>query len=862
MATYDYLRKQALKDVWRVPTLDRQFIIEPNRITKSYGRKVYITVMWETLKLPDLNSSWHVYDAGPVSMSGLNLFRKCEGWSSLSDAVNNRGVYINAYINSGVELPRFDSYYRYTKTGSLIFAFKINKKLIPNLDKEGVFIRVYSSATINPTQLPLVSATPAIQTAGKYVTGQSDIDDLQTLIDALPIGGKTNLYHNGIWYDSLDKISIEIGDWIEFIYDQTFYKTYEFAIKDLFHYNSTMDSDQKFILHYPGISNVLDFYDDIDVYIIQKENDEPLRGIYFHKNSPAAVRQLTHRDYGLRSRNIPPIARVLEGLKEPVLDVPQDSLYIRVDIRRPALTTNVLVFENTRLFELYKLGDEEILRAFQGIDSTVPFWTAPELEKSYYTKGMRSSYNELTQVMAEKIYGYNAAGKIVGDTPVKLTVPGIQDVALPVRMQHGCTVYEYDSEGLLLEWNQHMAGMAYRAKNPLTTYIECIVGLGSDRLDQVHNKRSLTLNDVYTYRVYNGSLIGNVVQETFEDVTGSNKYSIVNNQFEWLSTRTIDYPIVMSDARFYAKDYKVRPQFGSIKLLLTTQQNRPQGDGLFKMPFQMGQMDVFLNGYSLIKDLDYFVKFPEVIVVNKSFLVNAQLEDQDIHIRFCGFSNKDLEMSEEGDVGFVEHGLLSNNNRYDIRDDKVQRVIIGGKLYTKDELIFSENHQGVSIVDAANGLPYMVKDILVPVKPYTVNDMYELRQASKNIDKTVSDYMTLRLPQPNRGTLMAIPNKYHVFSPFVNTLITDLRSGFLNIPLRTQGFTKQEVIEKCSRYEELLKHDPIKSPYIQDERFVAIDPHGYPHVVSVSANAYRFLSKVVEVYCDGHIALSPFLKTA
>lgn len=66
----------------------------------------------------------------------------------------------------------------------------------------------------------------------------------------------------------------------------------------------------------------------------------------------------------------------------------------------------------------------------------------------------------------------------------------------------------------------------------------------------------------------------------------------------------------------------------------------------------------------------------------------------------------------------------------------------------KDELKFSEEeHLGVSIIDAANGLPYMVKDVLVPVKPYTAQDN-ELRDASRVIDKVVSDYLTLKLPQP------------------------------------------------------------------------------------------------------------------
>ncbi len=860
MATYDYLRKQALKDVWRMPGIDRQFIITPQRITKKYGRKKHIDVAWETYRLPDATSTWHVYDASALSPIVLNLFRRCEGWTPLSDSTNKRGVYINAYVDSGVELPRFDSYYRYTNSGALLIAFKVNKKFIPDLEKDTVSFRVYSGAAINIGQMPPISNQ--IGTYGAYINVPADLATLEDQLELVPAGAHINLYHNGIWYAELQDMSIKPGDWVEFIYDTSVYKTYEFAVKDLFHYNSTMDSDQKYLLHPPGSSDVLDFYDDIDIYVYQKVAGVPLRGIYFHKNEVSAVRQLTHRDYGIRTRNFAPISRVLNALTEPNIPAPVDSLYIQLVIRDGNIQNSKLTYEHTRLFELYKLNNTDIVRAMQGIDANVPFWAAPELEKSFYAYGLRCSYNELTKEVAESIYGYNASAKIVGDTPVKLTSPNPQDVPIPIRMQHGCTMYEYDSEGLMIGWYQHLGGPTYRPRNDETVYLEGIVGLGADRIDQLQNIRQTQLNEVFTYRIYNGSLIGNVVQPTFEDVTGSDKYKVENGLFTWLSTRAADYPIVMSDSKFYAKDYDIRPHFGTMIITLQSQQTRPTGDGFYNLPFPLGQIDVFLNGYSLLKDLDYFVDFPRVHIVNKDYLKNAMTEDQKVHIRFVGFPTKTFEFTNDGDVGFIEHGFLSNNNRYDLRDDKVQRVVIGGKLYTKSELEFSEEHQGVSITDPANGLPYMVKDMLVPVKPYTVVDMYELRKKSQEVDKIVSDYLTLKLPQPPRGELMAITRKYEVFSPFTNQLITDLRSGAISLPLRLSGFDRQEVVTICKPYEYLLQIDPLKSPHLQDERFVAVHPHGYPQAVGVSANAYRFMTKVVEIYCDGKMTLSPFLKTA
>lgn len=885
MATYDYLRKQALLDVWRIPSLDRQFIVEPQRVTKSYGRRGYVTVMWDTMALPDQDSYWHVYDGSSVPAHALNLFTRCQGWTPLSDSTNKRAVYINAYVDSGIELPRFDSYYRYTESGVLVFAFKINKKLIPNLDKQSVFIRVYSGAANSPNFQPRNfipsglrialqayddgggTVNPPIEglnlaTGGRYIKTPQDIAEFAAEFNALPHGGMLNLYHNGIWYAKLSDITIKMGDWLEWIYDKSKIEEHEFAVKDLFHYNSDMDADQKYLLHIPGTDKKIRFYDDIDFYVYNKLNDQPHRGIYFHKNKPSSVRQLTHRDLGLRTRNLSPIATILNNLEDPHVDVNTDRLYIKMFVRDSALRPNELVFEHTRLFELYKMSEFDILRAMQGIDSNIPFWKCENLEKSWYTYGMGCKYNDLTKEVAENIYGYNAAAKIVGDTPVKITPGVVQDVKLPIRMQHGCTMYEYDADGLMIGWYQHLAGATYRPRNLETVYLEGIVGLGSTRLDQLHNVREVKLNEVFTYRVYNGSIIGNAVQNTFEDVTGSDKYEIVDGKFKWLSPRVADYPIVMSDAKFFAQDYLVKPKFGTITINLATQQNRPTGDGYYTMPFPMGQMDVFIERHSGMEKLDYFIDFPRVHIVNKSFLNDPMNKEQRIHIRICGFATKDFQMTGDGDVGFVEHGYLSNNNRFDLRDDKVQRVVVGGRLYTKSELEFSEEHSGVGVTHQDNGKPYMVKDMLVPVKPYTVKDMYELRDKSKAVDKIVSEYLTLKLPQPDRGPVMAVLNKHVVFSPFINRIITDVRSGVIGLPMKPNGFERQDVVDICKKYEYLLKFDPIREPHLQDMRFVTIQPHGYPNALGISANGYRFVQKVVDIYCDGLVTLSPHLKTA
>ena len=865
MNKYDYLRKHALSNVFISPTQDRQCIIEPFRLTPVYGKKRFATVdLWSSISLPDEVSTWHVYQIGAIHPTVLNFFIKCDDWTSLADTCNDRGMMADVYVASGLQLARFDTFYRYTENNSLVLAVKVNPTYSINLDIDRLFVRVYSNAYFNSVRS---TDTPKVSVFGKIISGADDIDDLYEK-EAEMLGhseGLVSRYVNGILVKNLIDFNIDGSDTVELVYDSAVYDVVEFQVKDLEAFESILDKKRKLLIHRAKDDSLqIDYQDDIDVYLIQRFSDPDMiseRGVYYHKNEEDSLRNLTHRDYSIVSTYIREFANTFEKLHIPRQSFSADDMFVRLHIRNAGVRRE-LKFEHQRILELYKLPDTEIIRAMVGLDSTVDVWEAANLENSDFMKLLRSGFNDVTIELAEKAYMYNAASKYLADTPVKITPsPVLAAFELPLRARHGCTVYEYDDQGLLIGWHHHYTGLNYVVKSDLTAYAEVIVGWGGDVLDETPDVRTATLNEVYGYRVYSSNRVGNNFTK-YKDITGTDKYTVTNGLFEWKSNDTTEYPLLRSDARFYAKDYEIFMTSGQLEIELTAKQDRGTGLALYKMDVPLGQLDVFLNKKSLIRGLDYFYRVRKIIITNKEYLNDPLRLKQNIHVRFAGFCKKDLTIMEEGDVGFIEHGLLSNNNRYDIRDDKVQRVIVGGRFYHKNDLIFSEFHNGVGITDEFNGLPYLVKDILVPVKPYTVSDTYELRDKSIAIDKVVSDYMTIKLPQPPRGDLVAIPRRYQVFSPFITKLIMDLRLGYLRIPPTAKGYSRQEVLDICKPYEYLLEADPIKDPNSQDIRYVVIHPHPMPYVIELNLNSYRFIHKVVEEYCRGLVTLSPSIKTA
>ena len=852
---YDFIKDHALKNIWGAPRQDTQYRVVPNRLTPYHGHVRTTEVLWKKVELPDSTSRWHVYQIGGIHPLAFNLFTKSFGWVSLAEACNRQLMIANVYTAGGVQYPLHDTYYQYTQDRNLILAVKINELIPGDINNEDITLRVYSNAFFNSVRSD--GLTKQIHVEGKTLTKASDISDLgaiYTLYSQLP--GFTRVFKNGLCFDTFTQANPKVGDSVEVIYDASVKKVVDLKIGDLPVFESSLDQLRKYLVHYSGAGpDTIDYQDDVDVYVYRPGTND---SVYYHKNNEAAMRNLTHRDYSLVTTYIRRYVDQFETLQTPRVTYEPNDFHIKLFIRESGFK-RPLVFESNKIHELYKMKDEDVVSAMVGIDSTLSYWQAATLEAAAYTKVMRSPCTEVTPLLAEQAYGYNAIAKYIADTPSQVkTVNNEKVVDVPYKHMFGATAYEYDADGLLLGWHHHYVGPTYVCKNIDTAFVELIAGVGGNVLDEVFGVTNMVLKKNHTYRVFQGTILGGVVGKTFRDVTGDNTlYTITDNNFSWISASPTAYPMIRSDSRFYAEDFELDVSSGGLlKFTLSYMKMTPTGLKRVPLTVPLGQLDIFMNNRGLIRGLDYIVNFPEVYVINKKYLVDPLAAAQKFHVRFTGFAKPNGDLQEEGDYGFIEHNVLSNNNRFDLRDDRVLRIVIDGKLKTRDSLVFSELHSGVSVTGPLNGMPYMVKPLLVPVKSNTTTDTYELRDQALAVDKAISEYLSMKLPQPPRTAPSAITQRYRLFSPFCAKLIMDLRVGALQLPPKTNGFTKQEVADICKPYEYLLKFDPTQPENVQDDQFVLIDPHISNVAVGLDSVAYQFVRQAVDYYCNGKVNIA------
>lgn len=849
---YNYLEDYALKNIWCAPAQDRQFIVAPARVTPPGGVWNSVTVGWRTWTLPMQATRMHVFMIGQLTPGLLGLLNSRK-WESITDVMNRQTMVIDLYVDSGVELPRFEAWYMVDPDGNLLVCLRDPQTDIDvDLNTQTLYIRFYSNAFYQSSRN--TSNTSQVVSAGSRTTNTDDILALQNQFQSYQSQpGQVYAFVNGYKVSGIDLFTVAVGDVVEYIYDGSVYKVVDFNIADLRSFTSIRDTKAKWLLHYAGaMDNQIDYQDDIDVFMVLPTGDTSNRfkGVYVHRNSADMLRNVTHRDYSITTQYLQAIAS-----ENGWTDITQ--LKLRLHIRYGGWD-RALVYEANRINELYKLSDLDIRRAMLGIDSTVPNWQAATLENSAYITTMMEPQVCVPLDTAEDALGYNAISTLLGATPGKVTtIEGQPSIMVPYGLTTKSYGYEYDVNGYFLGAFAHSGGTIYPVKNINAMLVEMISGVGDTELDENYGLQTQNIDPTLDYRMYTCDLVNGVPKNNWVDVTGSSNYGIVNGALTWTVDMTQKYTCVRSNARFLAYTLNIPAPQGVLQFSLVSRQRRFGAIADFVMQIPCGELVLHLNDRPLIQWLDYRVEFPQITILNKAYLTASPATDnQKIDIRFTGFCRSDFSFENtQNDFGFVQGGVLSDDMVYDIRDDKVLRIQANGRLFDRSDLDFAEDGTVTITPPIPDGSPYLINDIVVPTRGLTLVDTYTLRDEAIAVDEIVSAYMTLKLPQPPVG-MVVIPNLYRLYSPFLCKLIYDLASGVLNDPRMYQQYGSALVQELCAPYVPLLAVDPSQQANAPDPDFVIVDPHNLMTVIALGIYQYKFLNLANNLYTDGTVVLS------
>lgn len=846
VSSTDFLVDHAYRNVWCSPGQDRQHIVAPKRVTGRNGAIGNVNIGMRNWNLPTVGEWYHVFAIGDLPPELVGMDQVVDKWVSARAHSINTSLLIDTYLNNGLRIPTAHVYFIFTHSGAMMVAIKKTPQ-VADLGLVQPFIRWRSSSWFEDP-LNGIPKNKGIEIECATPINAAQFALFQAKWRAAKLApGYAMAFVNGRRVKDLNMTTLVLGNHLEYVRDASIKDVLEIPVKSLKSFNSIRDGKAKYMVFRPGLGIEIDYSDDVDMYVLNYTLAQKYNGLYYHQNQPDAIRMVTHRDYSIPTAYL---AGIVEGNADWIWN---DDLRVEVIVRHSGWKRG-LVDEAHRIKELFKLPEGKRQAAMIGEDS-VSIWQAAELENSPYVKIMGMEAGDITRQVVEDAYGYNAISRLIADTPIKLPVPNSGWVKLPPGQWTESTVYEYNAEGKLIGWHIHDNSLQYPIRDPLCRYIEAYAGRGGVGLSTVYDQKVVTLEKGVDYRYYVADIRNGVPRNNWRDVSGDESFvTVANGKATW-NVDLAKYNVCVKNSKnflSYTLDLNYRDDLLAFSVNVSEiKVGLVPATGIMDIP--PGQLEVFLNGSGLVKDIDYYVQWPMICIVNKSYLVSGPV--QTAVIRGRGFCKSDLSLEEVRDSGWVAYSKLSHNSAFNVRDDKVSVIEIGGNLFDRSEVSFGEDGTTV-ITDSPNGAPYQIKHPIIPMMGYTNTDTYTLRDKAMVIDKIVEDYLTQGLPEPVEPNPSPMPAWYKVFSPFTSKLMFDMLNNILVMDEFKGEYDLAFVKERLKGYDWILPFDPALKDV--DEAHILIDPHPELGVVSLNIYQYRLLDRAIQVFLNNNVRLNRF----
>ena len=880
----------ARQNVWCATNQDFQHHINLPRITPARGVLKQYPVLWDVLLVPPTATSrdyFHFYQIGQLPSSKFDFIIDENVWVNYIDLNLTDNILIDVYLVSGAIVPRDHIWITKLYNNNIIVAIKNNFKIDYGvcdksyfagvaykdkftLDNNQAIIRLYSNAYFNKVSYIENGVDPSNPIRIVYKRVETLLDYNAFMSQCISIETEFGVNGLGVYYEDgfvVNKPSgfkdSYVGKYFGFMWDESFKLQHYFDLKHLPAFISEKSRGvRKYLLVNDGVYDIIDYHDDVDIYIVNKVTG---KGVYYNRNALAGITMVTHNSYAVN-------AEIVEGYIQAHSFLGKiEDCSIRIMVRHGG-RDNGLLNQKNRIEELYRLSYEQILDAHVDTPSLVPVWRAAELEKSSYVNLMSAPSTAINEQLVIDAYGYNSLCTSFAN-PLA-TVSSNQFLAtqitkIPDRMTNlgNRSVFCYNSSGVMIGYYQDK-GVSPFITIPQTISgvetVECINTQLSETDVQAWVNINVSSNDLeqYGFRCYVCSEVSGEISNVWEDVTGSSLYTYTKSThntpativWKWSALTAANlYPAVRSNKIMniykWSKPANV-PNDGCLEFVVKA--NQQWGNVKERRPLGLppGNVDVFANGLSLIRDVDYVMRWPTIVITNRDVYRMSVLN---VVIRSYGFADPRTDKPfVSKDTGFVKDGMLSINGVYDIRNNKCVRVVVDNKLVNVNSKNYGEYLIGDNYTD---GKPYSISDYVIPLDNLLkANNTWDLYEETLIIDETVSNYLTSRLPEQPTITPIVVTTRWPVISPVVSAILHAFQTAFNFDTLVPDNFTNEDIERWFKPFKWLLDYDPAHLNV--DKNYFRIEPHAKTTVMQITQKQYEFLEWIITLYLNDRVDLT------
>lgn len=900
----NFVVQHALDNVWAEGLQDKDYYIQPTRITPNGGSLKYAEVNISVIGLPNVNvvgskTFYHVYHIGqlPTTLLGIDIVENA--WTPIDKIAETMECYVNVFLDNGYVIPRskcqllrmwpsknvllaieYDPTAKYGSKKEIDPLTNASRSVPCTLNNQDVHIRFYTNARIFASDRRDNAVNPENQmyfetgnyTAATLTRIKSNKDNV-----AVPQGWfvADGLIHN--YASIVDNYYSLQNKEISVYRDETIIGIEYFRLQDLPSFISEYNRNvKKYIINLKTPVDQLVYHNDVEYYLGQYVGGF-FKGLCIPILRIDPITMLTNKSHAIRADVLTDLINKNEWLAT------SNNIHIMAVIRQGGMLRG-LIHQHSRIEELFKLPEDIVQSALTGVNALMDEWKAVNLEQDAYAAIIEAKREQVLEDTVFDAYGYNAVTRYHHPNPLKVsdyTTDSNNQKWYSVQLSNAASernallsssgsnieVIEYDVNGLFIGrkrfpyMNGGMLIAPYSVLRPVAM-IEHYISSVDDT--------SLNLGEIFT------------------DVIDSNDLGIFGfAAYITTSPSSAEHPkwidVTNFSSYYYLEDYK-RPDGSVVKRfnwnLVTLQSMGARGmvrinnrscfktynvSNLIKanrnfpvltipknannrVQVEPGTIELWMEDRLLIEDIDYVVKWPDIYIGRRI----TDPATAKLNVRLSGLANSaDNKHYKAREVGFVKGGKLSVDKHYDIRNDRNIQICVSGALKHRDDVAFEESSGQDATFD---GRPYQIRDYITPVELYTSRRTSIEKIKSEDIDVRVMDYLNQYLTPPV-GSLPTISNtRWLVVSVFLDDIIGRLQTGWLNTELSTT-WNLTQVDGWVSAYKYLLDVD-LANKDTTDWDYIRLIPHGKSTVVSLTQRQYIFLEQLCDTYLKGKVQIN------
>jgi len=824
----DRLLEVARDGMWFNPHNDNQVVIQVARLTGVAGVVGGVNMAFTTHRLPDNVTRWVLYELGGINPEELGLAALTDHWIGAGALMAREDTLIQLFTDNRA-IPLFTAMFKRNLAGTILLAIDATAGGALLSRHAQVYARFYTNIWRNNSYATSVSEV------GAHIT---HLDKLLPIMakQAEPPTGNRFYYIDGVYQDyiSTPMVALEgLGCTVTLLEDADGDGFEDHTLEDLPHYVSTGDAEHKLLLmpDAGGDPMAPTPYDELEVYICTRMPTPDgvgtyVRGVMYPRLSLPDMRMITHRDFALRATKVENIVMRNDFLSAA------DSVFIRV-FRRHHENPRRTVMDGAYLIDLYKLATDARRSMLVGVGGYAG-WRADKLEGTPSTLWQTLTAGEIT---AANIPGVLSEYAISGAIGIGELVDGVYK--LPVAADIGGVLLCYGPTGLLTD----LLSVAPSSGNSSvgtpggTGAVEFIPGvLTTDGYEMDKPLVADHIASIYNERYYHrtpGETAWSISEEGVDYEYGENGLLIWDHK-HYDSGKVVR---TLNDILYYRANVEVDLLYKPINILTGRPTAVDIGFDLF---------DVYMNGYKLVRDVEYTVDYPHISISAKTPIGLSGDLFVDVLILNHGF------VTDPTIHGWVANKLAVPKAHEDLFiKDRNKRLFINGMLSDMSMITAVEDSVADPQPKVADG------SIWEAVPRSSMLSVYGMGKYGpvRGVPAYVSAAVYQQIPKYPVSGIIIVPTKRVIFSPFIRSVINMLRNKTILAVIYSGSSTA--VTKGLMPYISDLKKDVCYK--LLDDWMVEIHPTPGNDVIQLASYEIAFLEEMNRVYFNSRIVLNRYI---